>query len=64
MKITDLNNQEIEITDLQLAIMQADDYRHYRHSGTDAEISNRNRQIFWQDIYDKLLKLTETQSDD
>jgi hypothetical protein len=29
MKIIDLDGKEITITDLELAIMQADDYRHY-----------------------------------
>ena len=31
LKITDLNGFEIAIENLQLAIMQADDYRHYTH---------------------------------
>jgi hypothetical protein len=30
MKITDLDGNKIEVTDLALAILQADDYRHYR----------------------------------
>jgi hypothetical protein len=30
MKIIDLEGKEITITDLPLALMQADDYRHYR----------------------------------
>ena len=32
MKIIDLKGKEITVTDLELAIMQADDYRHYRHT--------------------------------
>ncbi len=28
--IIDLNGKEIAVTDLSLALMQADDYRHYR----------------------------------
>jgi len=30
MKIIDLDGREIEVTDLALALLQADDYRHYR----------------------------------
>ena len=29
--ITDLNGFELQIDNLQLATMQADDYRHYQH---------------------------------
>jgi len=32
MQITDLDGKEIIITDLPIAILQADDYRHYRVS--------------------------------
>ncbi len=32
MKIIDLDGKEITVTDLELAIMQADDYRHFRHT--------------------------------
>lgn len=32
MVITDLNGEIIEVPDLQLALMQADDYRHIRSS--------------------------------
>lgn len=31
MKITDQNGEEIEVTDLRLAIAQADSFRHYSH---------------------------------
>lgn len=31
VKVTHLNGFELEIVNLQLAIMQADDYRHYEH---------------------------------
>ncbi len=61
MKIIDLNGHEMEITDLQLALMQADDYRHYRTSQPN-ELC-RKRQAYWEDIYQKLVKLREQQQD-
>lgn len=31
MKITDIRGKQIEVTDLRLAIAQADSFRHYSH---------------------------------
>ncbi|QEM07100.1 hypothetical protein DIU31_027670 [Mucilaginibacter rubeus] len=57
MKIIDLEGKEIAVTDLSLAILQADDYRHYRHSNAEfAEFDDKQRR-YWEDIYQKLLKL-------
>ncbi|NHA05582.1 hypothetical protein G7092_17355 [Mucilaginibacter sp. HC2] len=57
MKIIDLEGKEIAVTDLSLAILQADDYRHYRHINTEfAEFDEKQRR-YWEDIYQKLLKL-------
>lgn len=55
MKITDLEGREIEVTDLQLALLQADDYRHYRV----ANPSEHHLYVYkyWEDIYQKLLIL-------
>jgi hypothetical protein len=55
MKITDLDGKEITVTDLPMAILQADDYRHYRVSeptGHDLYLYK-----YWEDIYQKLLLL-------
>lgn len=59
MTIVDLNGKEIQITDLHLALMQADDFRHY--STTDPKQSEffRKQQLYWEDIYQKLARLTE-----
>jgi len=57
MTITDLNGLELEIKDLDLAIMQADDYRHFEHFNPDfAELTAKRRE-YWEDIYQKLLKV-------
>ena len=61
MKITDLDGREIAVEDLRLAILQADDYRHYRVS----EPSEYQLYLYkyWEDVYQKLLLLdTEMQS--
>jgi hypothetical protein len=55
MKITDLDGKEITVTDLPMAILQADDYRHYR-VGQPTEHDLFLYQ-YWEDIYQKLLLL-------
>lgn len=57
MKITDLNGVELEVDDLQLAIMQADDYRHFEHFNPDLIDLAKQRRAYWEDIYQKLLQL-------
>jgi len=61
MTVTDLNNHPIEITDLYLAIMQADDFRHYRHSNPEYAGMDKTLQAYWEDIYQKLLKIADAQ---
>ena len=53
MKITDLEGKEIEVRDLDLALLQADDYRHYRvKEPTEMHL---HLYQYWEDIYQKLL---------
>jgi len=59
MTIIDLNGFELEIEDLALAIMQADDYRHFEHINPDLAELTMKRKAYWEDIYQKLLKLQE-----
>ena len=61
MKIIDLNGKGIEVTDLKLAILQADDYRHYRHSDKAFAEFDRQQRKYWEDIYLKLLILENWQ---
>lgn len=59
MKIIDLAGKEITVTDLSLAILQADDFRHYRHLRPEfAEFDEKQRR-YWQDVYDKLVRLQQ-----
>ena len=55
MKITDLDGKEITITDLSLAIMQADDFRHYRVEKLTSYQLHLYK--YWEDFYQKLLIL-------
>lgn len=58
-EIIDLHGKRIEIKDFQLAILQADDYRNYRLSGSRHETFNRKQQAYWEDVYCKLLSLQD-----
>lgn len=56
MKITDLNGQEIKVTDLIAAIRQAETFKDYHHEPPRPEM-DKSRQAYWTDIYNKLLNL-------
>jgi hypothetical protein len=62
LKVSGLDGKEITVTDLALALMQADDYRYYRVSNpTD---NDWYLYEYWEDIYQKLLLLeTEIKND-
>ncbi len=51
MKIIDLDGKEITVTDLELAIMQADDYRHYRYADLSFIELDERLQAYWEDVY-------------
>lgn len=57
MKIVDNNGEVIEVENLDLALMQADDYRHYRYTDTAFAQLDERLQAYWQDVYQKLLLL-------
>jgi hypothetical protein len=57
MNITDINGKVIEISDLDLAIIQADDFRHYSTTQPEQLAFVLRQQAYWQDIYQKLLSL-------
>jgi hypothetical protein len=59
MKITDLLGKEVEVNDLDLALMQADDYRHYRHSDPCFAVSDIYLAAYWEDMYHKLMQFKE-----
>ena len=57
MKIIDLDGKEISVTDWDLAIMQADDYRHYRYTDPAFKDFDELQHTYWEDVYQKLLGL-------
>jgi hypothetical protein len=57
LKITDTEGREIEITDLDLALMQADDFRHYRHLNPEMAAADTRLQAYWENLYQQLLKI-------
>ncbi|RYG41398.1 MAG: hypothetical protein EOO01_25250 [Chitinophagaceae bacterium] len=59
MKITDQNGKVITVDNLQLALLQADDYRHYRHTDPGFADFDVKQQTYWEDVYQKLLALSE-----
>lgn len=56
MKIIDLEGKEITVSDLELAIMQADDYR---HTDPSSKKLDEGLQAYWDDVYQKLLRLKD-----
>jgi hypothetical protein len=57
MTIIDQKGKIITIENLDLAILQADDYRHYRHVDTSFKLLDEGLQAYWEDVYQKLLEL-------
>ena len=57
MTIKDLNGFDLEIENLQLAVMQADDNRHFEHFNPDLIDLAKEKRAYWEDIYQKLIKL-------
>lgn len=55
MKITDLKGLKIEVTDLDKAIEQAEYFKDLYH--VPPVESDKERQVYWRDIYQKLLQL-------
>jgi hypothetical protein len=56
MTIIDQNGKVITIENLELAIMQADDYRHYKHVDPSFKLLDEGLQVYWEDVYQKLLE--------
>jgi hypothetical protein len=61
MKIVDLNGKPIGVKNLDLAFQQADAYRHYRHTDSAFAELDKELQAYWEDVYQKLLKLKTEQ---
>lgn len=62
MTIADMHGNIIEIADLRLAIMQADDFRHYSTTQPEMLLFCLKQQAYWEDFYQKLLVLQQHNS--
>jgi hypothetical protein len=58
LQIVDLDANVISITDLNLALMQADDFRRYETNDPEQTAFFCKRQVYWEDFYQKLLALS------
>ena len=57
--IVDQNGKIITVENLDLAILQADDYRHYRHTDPSFKLLDDGLQSYWENVYQKLVALRE-----
>jgi len=56
MTVKDREGNELEITDLEKAIKQADTYRKYSHYN-EHFVKVDTTQLYWQDLYEKLVAI-------
>ena len=57
--IIDLNGKRIEITDIDKAIAQADNFRHMTHTDPQYKELDKELNTYWEDIYTKLIARKE-----
>lgn len=55
--IFDIYGTEIHVTDLTIALLQADDFRHYETSDPAHAAFFERQRVYWEDIYQKILLL-------
>lgn len=60
LTIVDLDGKAVEVTGLALAVMQADDFRHYRVAQPTGYQLYLYR--YWEDMYQKLCTLRNCQA--
>jgi len=59
IQIEDKNGENLEVANLDQAIKQADYFRNFSHTDKLFEEFDRKRQAYWQDIYEKLMKISD-----
>lgn len=59
IQIEDKNGKNIRVTNLTQAIEQADYFRNFAHTDKIFEKFDKERQAYWQDLYDKLIKIND-----
>lgn len=59
IQIEDKNGENVEVTNLAEAIKQADYFRNFSHTDKLFEKFDKKRQAYWQDMYEKLIKISD-----
>lgn len=59
IQVEDKNGKNITVTNLAQAIEQADYFRNFAHTDKLFEKFDKKRQAYWQDIYEKLMKISD-----
>lgn len=57
MKIVDLNGCPIEVTDLEKAIEITAQYKEYRHEDKSYSDFDLRQNVYWTDMYNKLMAI-------
>ncbi|PXY40608.1 hypothetical protein DMB65_11915 [Flavobacterium cheongpyeongense] len=59
IQIEDKNGENVEVNNLNQAIKQADYFRNFSHTDKLFEKFDQKRQAYWQDMYEKLMKISD-----
>ena len=59
IQVEDKNGENIRVTNLTQAIEQADYFRNFSHTEKIFEKFDKERQAYWQDLYEKLIKISD-----
>ncbi|CAD0002107.1 MULTISPECIES: hypothetical protein [Flavobacterium] len=59
IQIEDKNGENVEVTNLNQAIKQADYFKNFSHTDKLFEKFDKKRQAYWQDMYEKLIKISD-----
>ncbi|WP_431609243.1 hypothetical protein [Chryseobacterium sp. 'Rf worker isolate 10'] len=57
MKITDLHGHSIEVTNLQIAIKQAKEFKDFSHEDKSFSDFDQKQNVYWADMYNKLIQV-------
>lgn len=59
IQVEDKDGKNITVTNLPEAVQQADYFRHFSHTDKAFEKFDQERQAYWQDLYEKLVKISD-----
>jgi hypothetical protein len=57
--LEDKDGKTITVTNLPEALQQADYFRHLSHTDKAFKRFDQERQDYWQDLYEKLVKISD-----